>query len=79
MEDEAATFITKPLVGDFESIYSIAFIAMFEKNKKQNKFDLDDIFFKSSVVFFVQMTIIYFVLVSSLHNEDGLEWVKPDF
>ena len=74
----------KPLTGDFESIYSIAFVSLMEDTKKklkEEKVELDnkELFFKCTMIFFIQMLILCFVISSAISNDDGLEYVKPDF
>jgi hypothetical protein len=36
---------------------------------------IEDYFFKSTMIFFIQMLIISFILVAALTNTDGLEYV----
>lgn len=46
------------------------------------KYDLDDFiedyFFKSFMIFFIQMLIILFIFNGALHSSDGLEYTKPE-
>ena len=46
------------------------------------KYELDefieDYFFKSFMIFFIQMLIVLFILNGALSDTDGLEFIKPE-
>lgn len=62
------------------SIYCLTFVSMISEVRM--KYDLDefieDYFFKSFMIFFIQILILFFILNGAFNGTDGLEYVKPD-
>lgn len=61
------------------SIYSLTFVSMItEVNAKYGLSQfIEDYFFKATMIFFIQILIISFILIAALTNTDGLEYVQP--
>ena len=62
-----------------DSVYCLTFTCMIKDIKHKFGFDayLEDYFFKSTMVFFIQMLIISLILVAGLDDSDGLAFVEP--
>ena len=50
-----------------------------EINPEGLSLDNNDLFFKCSMIFFIQVLILTFVVSSAFSGDDGLEFVKPTF
>lgn len=61
------------------SIYSLTFVSMMREIKAEFKLDahLEDYFFKATMVFFIQILIIFLILASVPGDEDGNEFTQP--
>lgn len=62
-----------------DSIYSIAYVSMLKKVSARYNLShhIEDYFLKSCIIFAIQILLILFILLSALHGEDGLDYVKP--
>ena len=62
------------------SIYSLTFTSMISDVRIHFKLDgfINDSFFKSTMVFFIQMTIILLIGIAAYKNTDGLQYQKPE-
>lgn len=63
-----------------DSIYCLTFTSMISDIKAEYDLDpfLNDYFFKCTMVFFIQMTIIILIGLAAIHGTDGSEYKKPD-
>ena len=62
------------------SIYCLTFVSMITEVRVKYELDefVEDYFFKSFMIFFIQMLIVMFILNGALTNTDGLEYIKPE-
>lgn len=63
------------------SIYCLTFVCMIDSMRLDWGFTkyLEDYFFKASMIYFIQMVLISFMLRAALMGYDGLDYVKPTF
>ena len=62
-----------------DSIYCLAFTSMISDIKTEYELDpfLNDYFFKCTIVFFIQMTIIILIGLAAYNGTDGSEYQHP--